>query len=53
MVRNPSFVFRTCGQRIQIALSKSPENNQHQTSDPSNHRIMDPSNQLSIEPAIH
>ena len=53
MVRNPSFVFRTCGQRIQIALSKSPENNQHQTSDSSNHRTMDPSNQLSIESAIH
>ena len=45
MARNPSFVFRTCGQQIQIALSKSPENNQHRTTDPSNQR--------SIKPAIH
>ena len=53
MARNPSFVFRTCGQRIQIALSKSPENNQHRTTDPSNQRTNDPSNHRSIEPAIH
>ena len=57
MARNPSLVFRTCGQRIQIVLSKSPENNQHRTSDPSNHRTIepavDPSNQRSIEPANH
>ena len=61
MVRNPSFIFRTCGQRIQIALSKSSKNNQHQTSHPSNHRTIEPwihrtnypSNQRSIEPANH
>ena len=51
MAQNPSFVFRTCGQRIQIALSKSPENNQHRTSDPSNHQTTDPSNHQTNDPS--
>ena len=43
-------VFRTCGQRIQIALSKSPEITNIK---PAIHRTIEPLNHGSIEPTIH
>ena len=65
MARNPSFVFRTCGQRIQIALSlpkitnmepsnqRSIKPSNQRTIEPANHRSIEPSNQRTTEPPVH